>query len=134
MRCRRHPRPARCGIRQARIAGIERTVAVGVEDLPQRRHVGRRAGRPGGEDDLAGLVDHAVRAGASVTRKIDRQDAVAAAGPGGMLAPGTAVHIVERLRPLQRGHVDAVAIEIENDRRGWRRRAWSDPRSCHRAR
>jgi hypothetical protein len=68
------------------------------------------------KNNLAGLVDYPVRPEFTICRKIDRQQAVVVADPSRSFPAHYANHIEERRRRTEWRNIDAVPVEIENDR------------------
>jgi hypothetical protein len=98
-------------LRELRIAGVEHAVVVRVEHIAQRLHVGSRRRVPLREDDLVLLVDHAVVVG------VIGQHRVARRRPGGAMLVAVARHIEKGVGGRHRIDFDAVAVEIEHDRK-----------------
>ena len=98
------------------VAGVERAVVIGIEDVEQRLHVRGGARVPVREDDLVRLRQ------LTAVGRIEEQHPIAGARPGGQVLLPAARHIEELVRRRQLRDVDAVAVQVEHHRRAGGRR------------
>ena len=92
------------------VAGIEQTVAIGVEHLAQRLHVAVGGRIPIGKNHLLLAGDLAVAIG------VDHQHAVADARPGGAVVIAVVAEVEIMRAVVTLGDRDPVTIKVEQDR------------------